>query len=296
VHYLIEHETKLSFPKSVREHQCELRLAPRGSAVQQRLACKIEVEPDAPLRSHVDSFGNLVHRLSLLAPHESLRVRVHAEVETSLTNPFDYLPLAAGEERAWLDRQLDEDPSLNDFVLHRSAAVPEMPGALGDCKMPEYVASKTLLENTQAAMAWASETFHYEPGTTDVHGPLTEFAARRTGVCQDFAHLFVALVRSWGFAARYAMGYIDAGAVLESEPEVQATHAWTEVLIPGAGWRGVDATAGLVVNDAYIPVAVGRDSRDAAPVRGTFKGDDGGAAPCVSVKVSRKEAQEQQVQ
>jgi transglutaminase-like putative cysteine protease len=92
------------------------------------------------------------------------------------------------------------------------------------------------------------------------------------------------------------MGYIDAGAVLEAEPEVQATHAWTEVLIPGAGWRGVDATSGLVVNDAYIPVAVGRDSRDAAPVRGTFKGDDGGAAPRVSVRVQRKEAQEQQVQ
>jgi transglutaminase-like putative cysteine protease len=67
-------------------------------------------------------------------------------------------------------------------------------------------------------------------------------------------------------------------------------------MIPGAGWRGFDATSGLVTNGAYIPVAVGRESRDAAPVRGTFKGDDGGTAPRVSVRVMRKEAQEQQAQ
>jgi transglutaminase-like putative cysteine protease len=296
MHYLIEHETLLAFPKSVREHQCELRLAPRDTAVQQRLACTIEIEPVAPLRTHVDAFGNLVHRLSLLAPHESLRVRVHAEVETSLANPFDYFPVAPAAERAWLERQLQEEPGLYDFVLHRSDAVPELRGVLGECVLPDFDASQTLLENVQAAMAWSAATFRYEPGSTEVHGPLAAFAERRTGVCQDFAHLFVALVRSWGFAARYAMGYIDAGAVLESEPEVQATHAWTEVLIPGAGWRGVDATSGLVVNDAYIPVAVGRDSRDAAPVRGTFKGDDAGTPPQVSVRVERKEAQEQQVQ
>ena len=294
--YLIEHESALRFPQPVREHHCELRLAPRDSAVQQRLACAIEVEPIAPLRTHVDAFGNLVHRLSLLAPHEGQREHVHAEVETSLANPVDYFPLAPAEERAWLDCQLQDEPSLHDFVLHRSDAVPDFSAAFAECQVPGYDAAKTLMENTQAAMAWAAATFAYEPGSTEVHGPLVEFAERRSGVCQDFAHLFVALVRSWGFAARYAMGYIDAGAVLEAEPEVQATHAWTEVLIPGAGWRGVDATAGLVVNDAYIPVAVGRDSRDAAPVRGTFKGDESGAPPRVSVRVQRKEAQEQQVQ
>lgn len=293
--YLIEHETLLAFPKPVREHQCELRLAPRESEAQHRIACAIEIEPDAALRTHVDVFGNLVHRLSLLAPHEGLRARVHAEVETTLENPFDYVPLAPSEERPWLDRQLREDASLYDFVLHRSSAVPDLAGAVGGRELPPFAPARTLLENAQAAMAWAGETFRYEPGATEVHGALTGFFEQRAGVCQDFAHLFVALVRSWGFAARYAMGYVDPG-VSDTPPGAQATHAWTEVLIPGAGWRGFDATSGLVTNDAYIPVAVGRDSRDAAPVRGTFKGDDGGAAPRVSVRVLRKEAQEQQVQ
>ncbi len=293
--YVIEHETLLSFPKSVREHQCELRLAPRESESQRRVACEIEVEPDATLRTHLDAFGNLVHRLSLLAPHEGLRARVSAEVETTLDNPFDYNELSPADERCWQERQLRDAPSLYDFVLHRSLAVPDLAAEIAGCAVPRYATDRTLLANTQAAMAWAGDTFVYESGATEVHGALSEFFERRAGVCQDFAHLTVALVRSWGFAARYAMGYVDPGVTETHEP-VQATHAWAEVMIPGAGWRGFDATSGLVTNGAYIPVAVGRESRDAAPVRGTFKGDDGGTAPRVSVRVSRKEAQEQQVQ
>jgi transglutaminase-like putative cysteine protease len=295
VRYLIEHETALSFPKSVREHQCELRLAPRESDTQRRIACSIEVEPDATLRTHLDAFGNLVHRLSLLAPHEGLRARVSAEVETTLVNPFDYSELAPADERSWQERLLRDDPSLFDFVLHRSVAIPEIAGFVAGCEVPRYLPDQTLLANTQAAMVWAGETFDYESGATEVHGALAEFFERRAGVCQDFAHLMVAIVRSWGFAARYAMGYVDPGVTEPHEP-VQATHAWAEVMIPGAGWRGFDATSGLVTNGSYIPIAVGRESRDAAPVRGTFKGDEGGTAPQVSVRVMRQEAQEQQVQ
>lgn len=307
--YLIEHETLLEFPKPVREHQCELRLAPREDGGQRRLSCEIEIVPEAPLSTHVDCFGNLVHRFSLLAPHDRVRVHVRTEVETALANPFDYMPLDPKDERAWLAQRLGEAPSLHDFVLHRSDAVPDAAVALAGCDPPAYAADRGLLQNVQAAMAWSATTFRYAPGTTEVHGALAEFAEQRAGVCQDFAHLVVSLVRSWGFAARYVMGYVDAGAIGSEEAPVQATHAWAEVLIPGAGWRGVDATVGLVTNDAYIPVAVGRESRDAAPLRGTFKGDATGPPPHVAVRVTRadqphlpleeqaqQQQQEQQVQ
>ena len=79
------------------------------------------------------------------------------------------------------------------------------------------------------------------------------------GVCQDFAHLLISLVRSWGLPARYVMGYAEDGV---------SSHAWAEVLIPGAGWRGFDATNRLVANDHYVRVAVGRDYLDAALQRG----------------------------
>lgn len=292
--FLIEHESVLHFPKPVREHQFELRLAPRDDAAQRRLACEIEVEPDTPLRTHLDCFGNLVHRVSLLAPHDSLRVQVRAEVETALANPFDYAPLSPAAERGWIEQRLREDPTLFDFVLHRSDTVPEVDGEIGGLAPPAFAPDRGLLQNVVALLAFAGATFRYVPGATEVHGALAEFAEQRAGVCQDFAHFVIAVVRSWGFAARYVMGYVDPGAV-SAEEGAQATHAWAEVLIPGAGWRGFDATAGLVANDAYVPVAIGRDSHDAAPLRGTFKGDDGGLPPHVAVRVARL-AEEQQAQ
>src|SRR4030095_7527775 len=238
VRYLIEHESVLRFPKPVREHQFELRLAPREDAGLVRIACDVEVEPDAPLRTHLDCFGNLVHRVSLLAPHESLRARVRTEVETALVNPFDYEPIPLAHERRWLDQQLRDDPSLFDFVLHRSDAVPDVTGAFAELGPPAFDPDRTLVQNLLALMAWVGATFRYVPGATEVHGALAEFAQQRAGVCQDFAHLVVAVTRSWGFAARYVMGYADPGSVAADEQAEPATHAWADVLIPGAGWRG----------------------------------------------------------
>ena len=98
--------------------------------------------------------------------------------------------------------------------------------------------------------------------------------------------MLIAIVRSWGFPARYVMGYQDPGYLLGSE---QATHAWAEVLVPGAGWRGFDATNGLLADHTYVRVAVGRDNGDAAPQRGSFKGDGDGEKPHVSLKVVRQQ-------
>jgi transglutaminase-like putative cysteine protease len=295
VRFLIEHESRLAFPKPVREHQIELRLAPRDDGGQRRIRCDIEVEPAASLRQHVDCFGNLVHRVSVIAPHDALHARVSAEVETTLSDPFDYVSLPPVEERRWLEQRLRGDPSLLDFVLHRSDTVPDIAGEIGGVEPPAFAEGRGLLQNVLALLAFVSVEFKYAPGSTEVHGALAEFAEQRRGVCQDFAHFVVAATRSWGWAARYVMGYVDPGAVSPDGEGEQATHAWAEVLIPGAGWRGFDATAGLVANDAYVPVAVGRDSHDAAPLRGTFKGDDGGLPPHVAVRVARL-AEEQQVQ
>jgi transglutaminase-like putative cysteine protease len=286
VRFLIEHETRLSFPSPVREHHCELRLAPRAGDALRVLACEVAVAPAAELREHVDCFGNRVHRFSLMSPHVRLEARLRADVETRLENPFAYAPVAPADEAGWLRRRLAREPRLHDYLLHRSPAVPEL-AALGELGAPERRAGAPLVESVQAAMDWAGARFAYEPGATEVHAPLADFVARGGGVCQDFAHLLVALVRAWGFPARYVAGYVDPGAA--ADVEAQTTHAWAEVLIPGAGWRGFDATYGLVANDHYVPVAAGRDSRDAAPIRGTFKGDAQEQPPEVTLRVARQD-------
>jgi transglutaminase-like putative cysteine protease len=285
VFYLIEHETELRFPEPVREHQLELRLAPRADDAQRVLACEIEVTPRASLREHRDCFGNRVHRASLPQPHDGVVVRLRAEVETRRENPFAWATLPPAEEIAATARALRASPRLLELLLHRSDAVPSLGSQPEYPPLPQRDETHSLVENLQAAMAWARETFRYEPGATDAHAPLPVFLEKRAGVCQDFAHLLVALARSWGVPARYVSGYVEP----EPEQGEQATHAWAEVLVPGAGWLGFDATHGLLVNDRYVAVAAGRDSRDAAPVRGAFKGDDPGAPPQVRLRVARQQ-------
>lgn len=285
MHYVIEHETELRFAEPVREHQLELRLAPREDAGQRTLACAIELEPRAGLREHRDSFGNRVHRASLPAPHARVLVRLRAEVETLRDNPFDWTPLAPEAERAAGERALRESPRLLEWLLHCSPSVPDLAALAAAPSLPARDPARSLVENLQAAMAWVATHFAYDPGATDAHAPLAVFLEKRAGVCQDFAHLLVALARSWGAPARYVSGYVEP----DPEQGAQATHAWAEVRVPGAGWIGFDATHGLVVNDRYVAVAVGRDSREAAPVRGAFKGDDRGEAPQVRLRVARQQ-------
>jgi transglutaminase-like putative cysteine protease len=107
------------------------------------------------------------------------------------------------------------------------------------------------------------------------------------GVCQDFAHLFITVARHWGIPARYVMGYLDPGKT-DGKQAAPATHAWAEALVPGGGWIGFDATHNLLANDAYVPVAIGRDYLDAAPQRGSYKGDDPGQPPQVQITMMQQ--------
>jgi transglutaminase-like putative cysteine protease len=288
VRYVIEHETSLSFPSPVREHQIELRLTPRQDDTQRVHAVQIETDPPAELFSYVDCFGNRVHHFSLMAPHDRLITRLHAEAETLLDNPFDYTPLHPSQEHTWFAEQLRTQPRLWSFVLHRSPVTPDLTQLDHGLELPCYDPASPLLHAVQGAMDWIAATLTYQAGVTDVHSPLETVLAARAGVCQDFAHLLVALVRAWGFPARYVMGYLDPGYV--QSPAIQlTTHAWAEVLIPGAGWRGFDATLQLVCDQTYVAMTMGRDYLDAAPQRGSFKGEEGGQPPQVHLQIMRQQ-------
>jgi transglutaminase-like putative cysteine protease len=297
VRYLIQHETALAFPKPVREHQCELRLVPREDEAQRVISADITISPDAFLGGYSDCFGNVVTTVSLVPAHDALSIALEAEIETLRVNPFDYAAVPAAEERAWIESELRREPRLWDFVLHRSESVPSV-GTFGDLALPPPCSpQRSVMDAVQEAMAWAADAFRYDPDVANVQEPLSTFLEERAGACQDFAHLLVAVSRSWGIPARYAAGYLDPSSVEARHGEAEdpavgvdqppAAHAWAEVLVPGAGWRGFDATQRLVVNETYVTVAVGRDSRDAAPFRGSFKGDDPGDSPQVRISVSR---------
>lgn len=281
--YLIEHETILEYPQTVREHHIELRLAPRADGLQNVVSCAIETEPKAEMATYSDYFGNRVDYFCVIPPHSRLVTRLKSEVETLKANPFDFAAIPPDEEQEWLNKAIRLTPSLNDFVLHRSLLTPAAMklAEVIESSFPRQEKSLPMLDSLIELLAWVPKILEYRSGTTEVHGALTAAVRQGSGVCQDFAHLFITVARSWGIPARYVMGYLDPG--ISKVGEQLATHAWAEALVPGAGWVGFDATNNLLVNDHYIAVAIGRDSYDAAPQRGSFKGESAGELPAVTV-------------
>ena len=288
MHYLIEHETVLEYPRTVREHHIELRLVPRADGHQQVISCTIETEPAAELATYSDYFGNRVDYFCVIPPHNRLVTRLRSEVETLKDNPFDFETISPDGEHEWLRDAIRHAPPLNDYVLHRSLLTPaamKLAEAI-ESAFPRPDKDRPMLESLLELLAWVPSILEYRSGTTEVHGALTEAVRQGSGVCQDFAHLFITVARSWGIPARYVMGYLDPGIC--STGEELATHAWAEALVPGAGWIGFDAPHNLLANEHYVAVAVGRDSYDAAPQRGSFKGDSAGEQPTVKVTVQEQ--------
>ena len=285
--YVLEHEPVLDYPAPICEHHVELRLTPREDSYQKLISVHITTEPDALLRSHSDYFGHRVHAFEIIKPHHQLITRVRAEVDNTLANPFDYEEVPHHAERDWIRAALRETPSLHDYILSRSPATPSLESLDQSLIFPRHEAGHQLRESIQNAMQWIAETLRYEPGVTSVHSSLAEVLASHAGVCQDFSHLLIAVVRSWKIPARYVMGYLASAESLE-KPFQPATHAWAEILLPGRGWTGFDATQQILANNLFIPVATGRDYHDAAPQRGSFKGDVQGGQPLVSVQISEQ--------
>jgi transglutaminase-like putative cysteine protease len=285
--YLIEHETVLEYPETVREHQVELRLTPREDSYQKLIGIAIETEPAAGLRNYRDYYGNHVTVFNVIQPHRRLVTRMRAQVENILENPFDFPPVPHSDERDWLRGSLRTTPSLYDYILSRSPATPHLRQLDQRLAFPRHEPGCQIIESVQQAMEWIGTVLHYEAGVTNVHSSLAEALNAGAGVCQDFAHLLISIVRSWKIPARYVMGYLasrDEGA----EQFPPATHAWAEVIIPGRGWTGFDATQQILANDQFIPVAVGRDYLDAAPQRGSFKGDAAGNNPVIRLSISQQ--------
>ena len=143
----------------------------------------------------------------------------------------------------------------------------------------------SVYEMSNAIMGWIHEEFIYQPGATSVKAHLEESFSVKRGVCQDFTHVMLGMCRVIGISARYASGYIYNGP-LDSLVGAQASHAWCEVYLPGAGWIGFDPTNNTLADERYVKVAVGRDYEDVSPVEGSYRG----VAHCelsVQVEVSK---------
>ncbi|HET6972120.1 MAG TPA: transglutaminase family protein, partial [Phenylobacterium sp.] len=132
------------------------------------------------------------------------------------------------------------------------------------------------------------DSFGYEAGVTRADSPIDDVLKAKKGVCQDFAHLMIAICRSWGLPARYVSGYLFTDRKHGDRSDPDATHAWVEVFLPSLRWIGLDPTNNSEAGERHIICAVGRDYSDVPPSRGVYKGDaDSQLAVGVSVRRAR---------
>jgi transglutaminase-like putative cysteine protease len=269
----VAHETVYRYDTPAKSAIQLLRLTPRNHDGQYVVRWRIEVSEDCRLEPHEDAFGNLTHSFTVDGPVGELRIGVEGEVETQDTQ---------GIVRGTLERF---PPSLY---------LRETPLTKPDAAIVAF-AEKTVkgandpLGRMHALQAGIYETLTFDSDPTHSATSAAEAFALRRGVCQDYAHVFVAAARHLGVPARYIGGYF-----LRADGQVvqEAGHAWAEAHVSDLGWVAFDPANGICATEAHVRVAVGLDYLGAAPVRGTRYGGTGEALE-VSVHVDQASRQSQ---
>jgi transglutaminase-like putative cysteine protease len=254
----IRHETTYRYDSPVRYTIQQLRLTPAASGVQRVVQWRLSAP--GKLTAARDAYGNDMHTLVLHQPHSEIHLLAEGEVETA--------PLVDGR----LDETTHAVPVLSFAsptpLTARSEAIDALAGTAGVATVDQLL----------ALAATICEAVDYESGITAVTSTAAQALALGRGVCQDHAHLMLAVCRARGVPARYVSGYIDPGDVPHA-----ASHAWVDVWVEGAGWVSIDVTHACFASGNYCRLAVGRDYESAAPVRGMRSG---GATEALHVKVA----------
>ena len=256
----VQHETRLQYSDSVTVWVAEVRMEPVSDEHQTCQSFHLRLSESAGIFRYQDGFGNHVHHFNLLAPRREVRLLAASLVEThpsapSLTDSKACYPL--GEE--------DIPPEAIAF-LHFHGPVCPTPQLNPILDAVRPTAGASLGKVATSVSGYIHEHFEYARDVTNASSPIADLLEHRRGVCQDFAHLMIAILRSFGMPARYVSGYIH-----RPNKESQS-HAWCEVWSPDFGWVGVDPTNGCQRNDHFVKVASGRDFTDVPPNKGVHRG------------------------
>ncbi|HKH91272.1 MAG TPA: transglutaminase family protein [Gemmatimonadaceae bacterium] len=258
------HVTRFDYSADVVEGVMEVRLGPLTDATQRWDRFTLGVSPSGSVRQFVDGFGNRTHLVTVGKPHRTLEVVTRSELSTTLENPFAPpgkapRPLSPSEQIDYLSPS-PLVPALREFR--------EMVAAHG------WRTEEPTFERVRTLSRLVHESFTYQRNVTTVGTTVAEVMRLRSGVCQDFAHVLIGLCRAAGVPARYVSGYTVADLPEgDGGRREQASHAWVEAYTTTHGWRGLDATNDVVVGDAHVKIAIGRDYADVSPTRGSFRGN-----------------------
>lgn len=277
------HRTRYDYSAPVTESFNEARLQPVSADGQVCRSFLLKVLPPTRLAHYLDAYGNCVHVFKIPEPHTSLLVESVSTVTTAVTagGPVSHPAESAGPEECAGFLQSSAYVDVTPEVRRLAAGAVENAVDLRDGAAV-----------WDAALRLTHFIYHgwtYTRSATHVNTHMSEVIEQRRGVCQDYAHVMLGLCRALEIPARYVSGYLYSGAPGStlSGGGTEASHAWCEVFIPGAGWRALDPTNNQPADERYVKVAIGRDYADIIPVQGTFRGP---AATTMTVEVHVTEA------
>jgi transglutaminase-like putative cysteine protease len=263
--YSIKHITRYTYPAVVIDSANQIMLFPISDEQQEVRKHKLIISEQPSVETFTDYFGNQAGFFSVIKPHTELTIQSDLEViihEAPL--PEDKAPPSKQWEN--LEAIKEQNPYMDfltqknfDAFIEVSATVTAM---INESTSPFAIA--------QTISDFIYNNFEYKKGITSVETKVDEIWKLKAGVCQDFAHILLVMLRMIGIPARYVSGYIcPKNHELRGEG---ATHAWVDAYIPFHGWIGLDPTNNCIVSDRHVRLAIGRNFSDCTPVKGTYKG------------------------
>ena len=284
--YHLVHTTEFLYDGPVSESYNEVRLRPLQDEKQSCLSFRLTTNPGSRGTAYRDAHGNWVHQFNVLREHRHLKVEAESVVLAHEGSEFPADATTLAEFDANRGKLSEEYFDL----LAPSAYVPHLEELREFIGAAEKDAGGTVAGFARAASDVIHSGLRYVKGATHVHSSIKDSLSVGAGVCQDFAHVLLGVVRMRGIPGRYVSGYLVPRSAVSPEAKQEnvigghASHAWTEVLMPGGNWMALDPTFGKPVGLRHIRVAYGRDYGDVAPVRGVYKGQ-AGQRLCVDVRV-----------
>lgn len=276
--FRIRHITRYTYEDAVRDSANQIMLYPIRDEFQDVQHHALTITGNPQVNVHDDYYGNKVGTFTHAQPHRELVIDSQLSVVTSArVLPLDDQPVTA----QWNElKSLRNDLRFIDFGRHENfSALSELEKVIEEERCKDCSPMKSAMD----LCTYVYETFTYRKGITTVETTVDDIWKLKSGVCQDFAHIMLVMLRQLGIPSRYVSGYICPNkSGMRGEG---ATHAWVEAYIPFYGWLGFDPTNNCVVNETHVRLAVGKNFSDCSPVKGTYRGTSNHTLE-VSVSVS----------
>lgn len=280
--YSIRHYNRYRYSKPVSQSTLEVRMHPRSEYAQRCFTFELTVSPKARLFSYMDHLGNTIYHFDMPQPHTELTIVADALVD--IEAPPELPDKLNPEAWAELDELVARDDYWDMLMPSQFARPSEELDTFARKLAIDPRNGRDPLTLIRDLNKNLFDEFEYAKESTSVDSPIEDALRSRSGVCQDFSHIMITLLRGLRIPSRYVSGYLFHDKEHKDRSAEGATHAWVEALLPGLGWIGFDPTNNLIAGIRHIRTAIGRDYADVPPTKGTLLGS-GSAASELKVRV-----------